>query len=135
MENFKREFEKLHKALKNSHERETEYLKKCKELHDTILNDTAGVETAIKFTQENDNKMKKLKKKLEEVKENLKQMKEREQRNIEKIQALKNAMRNMDESLKNTQSMSTGKANEINDWMAKKEDLTTKQEGLLEVKN
>lgn len=134
MENFKREFEKLHKALKRSHERETEYLKKCKELNDTILNDTAGVETAIKFTQENDNRIKKLQRQLEDVKNTLKQQKEREKRNQEKIQSLKNAMKNMDESLKNTQSMSTGRANLINDWISKKEEMTVKLENLKEIK-
>jgi septation ring formation regulator EzrA len=102
MERFKRKFERLHTALKESHERESEYLKKCKELHDTIVNDTAGVETAIRFTQEDDNRMRALQKELESIRKKLRAMKDIEEKNQEKIQSLKNAMKNMDESLKNS---------------------------------
>jgi len=48
MERFRREFEKLYQALKSSHEREATHLKKCRELNDSIIQDTFGVETAIR---------------------------------------------------------------------------------------
>lgn len=133
MERFKREFEKLHKALKESHERESEYLKKCKELHDTIVSDTVGVETAIRFTQEDDNKMKSLQRELEGIRKKLRTMKEIEEKNQKTIQHLKDAINNMDESLKNAQSITTGKANDINDLMTKRDELQAKTDDLREV--
>lgn len=134
MERFKRKFERLHIALKESHSRESEYLKKCKELHDTIVNDTVGVETAIRFTQEDDNRMRALQRELEGIRKKLHAMKDLEEKNQEKIQSLKNAMKNMDESLKNSQSMTTGKANEINDWMTRRDELRAKRDDLQELK-
>jgi uncharacterized coiled-coil DUF342 family protein len=43
-------------------------------------------------------------------------------------------MKNMDDSLKNSQSMTTGKANEINDWMTRRDELRAKRDDLLELK-
>ena len=59
MERFRREFEKLHKALKDSHEREKDLLKNCRRLNDSLIQEAVGVESAIKITQEDDNKIKK----------------------------------------------------------------------------
>jgi TRAP-type C4-dicarboxylate transport system substrate-binding protein len=47
MERFRREFEKLYTALKGSHEREATHLKKCRELNDSIIQDTFGVKIQI----------------------------------------------------------------------------------------
>lgn len=135
MERFKREFERLHKSLKESHERESEYLKKCKELHDTIVSDTVGVETAIRFTQEDDNKMKSLQRELDGIKKKLRAMKELEEKNQKTIQHLRDAINNMDESLKNAQSMTTGKANDINDLMTKRDELQAKTDDLKEIRD
>ena len=43
MERFRREFEKLHKSLKASHEREKECLNRCRELNEQIIAKTASV--------------------------------------------------------------------------------------------
>jgi len=37
MEKFRKEYEKLHRALKTSYESEKRLVRRCKELNDTIL--------------------------------------------------------------------------------------------------
>ena len=52
VERFRLEYEKLHKALKKSHEQEKRMIKKCRELNDEIVNNAAKVQTALKLSQE-----------------------------------------------------------------------------------
>lgn len=46
------EYEKLHRALKKSHEQEKRLIKKCRELNGEIVNNAAKVQTALKLSQE-----------------------------------------------------------------------------------
>lgn len=57
MERFRREFEKLHKALEDSNEREKELIKACRQAADSILHETVGMDSIARITQEGDNKI------------------------------------------------------------------------------
>ena len=52
LEKFRVEYEKLHRALKKSHEQEKRLVKKCRELNTEILNNQAKIKTALKLSQE-----------------------------------------------------------------------------------
>ena len=52
MEKFRGEYEKLHKALKKSHESEKRLMQKCRELNAEIVANSAKVATALKLSQE-----------------------------------------------------------------------------------
>ena len=52
LERFRAEYEKLHRALKKSHEQEKRLIKRCRELNAEIVNNAAKVQTALKLSQE-----------------------------------------------------------------------------------
>lgn len=62
MEKFKVEYEKLHRALKKSHESEKRLMQKCRELNGEIVSNAAKVSTALKLSQEDQNTIVALKK-------------------------------------------------------------------------
>lgn len=65
MEKFRKEYEKLHRALKTSYESEKRLVKRCKELNDNILQNAARVKGAIKLTQEDSNTIAVLRREIE----------------------------------------------------------------------
>ena len=52
LEKFRVEYEKLHKALKKSHESEKRLMQKCRELNAEIVANSAKVATALKLSQD-----------------------------------------------------------------------------------
>ena len=52
LERFRIEYEKLHRALKKSHESEKRLMHKCRELNGEIVANAAKVTTALKLSQE-----------------------------------------------------------------------------------
>lgn len=52
LEKFRVEYEKLHRALKKSHESEKRLMQKCRELNAEIVANSAKVTTALKLSQE-----------------------------------------------------------------------------------
>ena len=80
-------------------------------------------------------KVNNLQRELEGVRTLLKNMKDVEEKNQKTIQTLNEACKEMDEKLKEEKNMTTGKANEINDWISRKEDAEAKKNDLLSFKN
>lgn len=52
LEKFRLEYEKLHRALKKSHDQEKRLVKKCRELNSEIVNNQAKIKTALRLSQE-----------------------------------------------------------------------------------
>lgn len=52
MEKFRLQYEKLHRALKKSHDQEKRLVKKCKELNIEIVNNQTKIKTALRLSQE-----------------------------------------------------------------------------------
>merc|ERR1712000_20577 len=67
LERFRLEYEKLHRALKTSHESEKRLIKKCKELNSEIINNAAKVQTALKLSKEDAHTISILKKEVEKI--------------------------------------------------------------------
>ena len=65
LERFRQEYEKLHRALKKSHESETRLIKKCRELNAEIISNASKVQTALKLSQEDQNTIGSLKREIE----------------------------------------------------------------------
>ena len=62
LEKFRIEYEKLHRALKKSHESEKRLMQKCRELNAEIVANAAKVQTALKLSQEDQTTIASLKK-------------------------------------------------------------------------
>lgn len=61
------EYEKLHRALKKSHEQEKRLIKKCRELNGEIVNNAAKVQKALKLSQEDQATIGSLRKEIEKA--------------------------------------------------------------------
>ena len=61
------EYEKLHRALKKSHDQEKQLIKKCRELNGEIVNNAAKVQTALKLSQEDQATIGSLRKEIEKA--------------------------------------------------------------------
>ena len=79
--------EKLHRALKKSHESEKRLIKKCRELNDEIVSNAAKVQTALKLSQEDQNTIASLKREIEKAWKMVDAAHEKEGRAKETIQA------------------------------------------------
>ena len=67
LERFRQEYEKLHRALKKSHDSEKRLIKKCRELNSEIVSNAAKVQTALKLSQEDQNTISSLKREIEKA--------------------------------------------------------------------
>jgi len=67
LERFRTEYDKLHAALKKSHESEKRLIRKCRELNQEIVANAAKVHTALKLSQEDQNTIASLKREIEKV--------------------------------------------------------------------
>lgn len=66
LEKFRTEYEKLHRALKKSHDSEKRLMQKCRELNAEIVANSAKVATALKLSTEDQTTIAQLKKVLNE---------------------------------------------------------------------
>lgn len=57
LERFRLEYEKLHRALKKSHDNEKRLIKKCRELNSEIVSNAAKVQTALRLSTEDRNNL------------------------------------------------------------------------------
>ncbi|CAG9330022.1 unnamed protein product [Blepharisma stoltei] len=79
LERFRLEYEKLHKALKTSHETEKKLIKRCKELNSEISAHAVKVQIALKLSQEDNNAMDQVKQDVERTWKLVDQTREREE--------------------------------------------------------
>ena len=79
------EYEKLHRALKKSHESEKRLIKKCRELNAEIVSNAAKVQTALKLSEEDQAIISSLKKEIEKAWSMVDASHENESRSKERI--------------------------------------------------
>jgi len=89
------EYEKLHRALKKSHESEKRLIKKCRELNTEIVSNAAKVQTALKLSEEDQSTISALKKEIEKAWKMVDASHEKEARAKETIQQLKLEIANL----------------------------------------
>ena len=95
LEQFRLEYEKLHRALKKSHDSEKRLIKKCRELNSEIVSNAAKVQTALKLSQEDQNTIASLKREIEKAWKMVDAAHEKEGRAKETIQQLKHEIQNL----------------------------------------
>ena len=89
LEEFRNEYEKLHGALKRSHETEKRLIKKCRELNSEIVQNAVKVQTALKLSQEDQQRISAMKKEIERAWRMVETSHDKEARADETIQTLK----------------------------------------------
>lgn len=99
LEKFRLEYEKLHRALKKSHDQEKRLVKKCRELNNEILSNQAKIKTALKLSQEDQKTIAHLQKEMEKTWKLVYTAQEKEQRAMDTINALKEELINLSQLL------------------------------------
>lgn len=123
LERFRLEYEKLHRALKKSHEQEKRLVKKCRELNSEILNNQAKIKTALRLSQEDQKTISHLQKEMEKTWKLVYAAQEKETRGKETIQALKEEMGNLSKLVERGAGLSINQENMVKELRQAKEEL------------
>lgn len=123
LERFRAEYEKLHRALKKSHEQEKRLIKRCRELNAEIVNNAAKVQTALKLSQEDQHTITSLKKEIEKAWKMVDASHEKEVRAKETIQKLKLEIANLSRLVEQGAGLSIGQDNTVQELIKLRDDL------------
>ncbi|KAJ7531789.1 hypothetical protein O6H91_14G058500 [Diphasiastrum complanatum] len=143
LDRFRAEYEKLHRALKKSHESEKRLIKKCRELNTEILANAGKVQNALKLNEEDQNTILALKKEIDKAWKLVDASQEKEAKAKDNIQQLKIEVANLSHIIEQGAGLSIGQETEaayvnvaimtifsphlifskLNDLMKQKEDL------------
>ncbi|CAN0371601.1 unnamed protein product, partial [Ectocarpus sp. 12 AP-2014] len=126
LERFRLEYEKLHRALKKSHEQEKRLIKKCRELNGEIVNNAAKVQTALKLSQEDQATIGSLRKEIEKAWTMVDVAHEKEVRAKDTINQLKEEISNLSKLVEKGAGLSVGQENMVKELIRVRDDLTRK---------
>ena len=128
LERFRQEYDKLHRALKKSHESEKRLIKKCRELNQEIVANAAKVQTALKLSQEDQNTIASLKREIEKAWKMVDAAHEKEGRAKDTIQQLKHEIQNLSRLVEQGAGLSIGQENTVNELVKVKAELAKERE-------
>ena len=123
LEKFRVEYEKLHRALKKSHEQEKRLVKKCRELNSEILNNQAKIKTAVRLSQEDQKTIGHLQKEMEKTLKKVFETQERETRAKETIGQLKEEMVNLSKLVEKGAGLSMNQENMVKELKQSRDEL------------
>lgn len=128
LEKFRVEYEKLHKALKKSHESEKRLMSKCRELNAEIVANAAKVATALKLSQEDQTTISSLKKEIEKAWKMVDAAHEKETRARETIQSLKLEIANLTKLVEQGAGLTMGQDHSVQELLKIKDELTKERD-------
>eukprot|EP00747_Dinoflagellata_sp_TGD_P210719 gnl/TRDRNA2_/TRDRNA2_83982_c0_seq4.p1 gnl/TRDRNA2_/TRDRNA2_83982_c0~~gnl/TRDRNA2_/TRDRNA2_83982_c0_seq4.p1 ORF type:complete len:862 (+),score=292.55 gnl/TRDRNA2_/TRDRNA2_83982_c0_seq4:50-2635(+) len=123
LEHFRLEYEKLHRALKKSHESEKRLIKKCRELNQEIVSNAVKVQTALNLSKEDQATIQSLKKEIERAWKMVEASHEKEQRAKETIHNLKVEIANLSQLVEQGAGLSVNQENTVNSLIAQRDEL------------
>eukprot|EP00931_Biecheleriopsis_adriatica_P005761 TRINITY_DN107246_c0_g1_i1.p1 TRINITY_DN107246_c0_g1~~TRINITY_DN107246_c0_g1_i1.p1 ORF type:complete len:854 (-),score=316.58 TRINITY_DN107246_c0_g1_i1:83-2644(-) len=130
LEHFRLEYEKLHKALKKSHESEKRLIKKCRELNAEIVSNATKVQTALNLSKEDQATIANLKKEIERAWKMVEASHEKEQRAKETIHNLKVEIANLSHLVEQGAGLSVNQEHTVNSLIAQRDELLKVREKL-----
>ncbi|XP_067858802.1 cilia- and flagella-associated protein 58 [Heptranchias perlo] len=131
LEKFRIEYEKMHRALKKSHENEKRLMAKCKDLNAEIVANSTKVSTALKLSQDDQSTIDSLKQEIEKAWKMVDSSLEQEKRGKETIRTLKQEISNLTRLVEQGAGLSLGQESSVNDLLKAKEQLTKDRDELL----
>lgn len=131
LERFRLEYEKLHRALKKSHESEKRLIKKCQELSQEIMANAAKVQSAIKLSQGDFATIEALKKEIEKAWKMVDTAHEKESRSKETIQQLKREATTLQQLVEQGTALTQGHEVTLAELTNEKKELMREQDELL----
>jgi len=130
LEHFRLEYEKLHRALKKSHESEKRLIKKCRDLNAEIVSNATKVQTALNLSKEDQATIANRKKEIERAWKMVEASHEKEQRAKETIHNLKVEIANLSHLVEQGAGLSVNQENTVNSLIAQRDELLKAREKL-----
>jgi chromosome segregation ATPase len=130
LERFRLEYEKLHRALKKSHDSEKRLIKKCQELHQEITQNAAKVQSALRLSQDDANSLDTLRKEIEKAWKMVDAAHEKESRAKETIQMLKKEVNRLTTLVEHGAGLTLGQETNLQDRIDQKRELTKERDAL-----
>eukprot|EP00474_Spongospora_subterranea_P000621 CRZ01079.1 hypothetical protein [Spongospora subterranea] len=124
LKTFRMEYEKLHSALKKSHDNEKSLINKCRTLNADILQNAAKVHAALRLSQEDQNSIQLLKKEIDKAWKMVDAAHEKEKNAKKTTSMLKQEIANLSRLVDQGAGLSIGQENTVNELMAEKQKLT-----------
>lgn len=120
LERFRLEYEKLHRALRTSHESEKKLIKKCKELNHQIINNASKIQTALKLSKDDAHTISVLRKELEKTYKLVESGREKEDHYKQQIQNMKSQMDEMKTIVEQGNQLTIGEGNNLEQMIQEK---------------
>lgn len=124
LEHFRVEYEKLHRAVKKSHESEKRLIKKCRELNGEIVSNAVKVQTALKLSQEDQETISTLKKEVERAWSMVEASHEKETQAKQTIHNLKHEISNLSKLVEQGAGIALNQEHTVNNLVLQKNELT-----------
>ncbi|GMI43157.1 hypothetical protein TrCOL_g9754 [Triparma columacea] len=125
---FREEYEKLHRALKKSHDQEKRLVKKCRELNTEIVNNAAKVQYALQLAQKDDTTIASLRKEIEKAWAMVDVSHEKELRAKDTITQLKDEINNLSKLVEKGAGLSVGQENMVKELLRVRDELQRQTE-------
>eukprot|EP00727_Mastigamoeba_balamuthi_P004946 m51a1_g1445 hypothetical protein (1912) ;mRNA; r:130017-137422 len=130
LERFRVEYEKLHRALKKSHESEKRLIKRCRELNNEIVTNAAKVQTALRLSQEDQKTIAQLRRELEKAWKMVDLSHQKEAQAKETISKLKIEIANLTRLVEQGAGLSIGQEHSVKELLKIKEELSKERDDL-----
>ena len=120
---FRVEYEKIHRALRRSHDHERKLVKKVRELNNEIVNNASKVHAALKLSQEDQTTISALRKEIEKAWKMVETAQAKEGRAKETVSQLREEMSNLSKLVEKGAKLSGGQETMVKELMATRDEL------------
>ena len=131
LEKFRDEYERLHKALKRSHESNKRLITKCRELNDEILSNSTKVERSLELLQQDRRTITALKQEIDKAWRMVETAQGREKKAGETIESLKTEIAHLTQLVEQGGLLSYGHDNTVKELLQQKENLIKERDSQL----
>jgi len=121
---FRDEYERLYKALVNSHRNEQLLVKKCKQLRSELVANAESVQKAMSMTEEDQNSILLLQKEVKKAWKQVSKASDKEQQSAAIIKKLRAELHNLQKVVSNGCGLTEGQEDTVNDLLKAKSALT-----------
>ncbi|CAD8139037.1 unnamed protein product [Paramecium octaurelia] len=129
LERFRQEYTKLHQAFRNAYDQERRLLRKLRDINSDILNNAGKVTNALKFSQEDSERIKLLKTELDNTYKVIEQAQMREDKLKQKIENFQAEIKHLQDLVEQGNALQS-QTNKITELQTQKEDLMKERDSL-----
>jgi len=130
LEHFRRQYERLHRALMSSHDNEKKLLKKCKDLNQDIVGNAGKVQVALELTKEEAQNVTILRQEMDKAYRVIEQFRMKEEQNKKKMEGLHEQIRQLRSLVDQGNNMAAGHTNTNSELIAQNQRLTDEKDRL-----